>query len=177
MSTPQPTNDVVSSLWFKYHTTLESTLMQDATALQIAMRNLLRDRYWLTDCQPLGPVAVNNIRKRMARTNARDVITDEEVNELLCPEFGFTKQVSADGEFMGWHMPGLAEQRGVLLDARTVERDKKRAMRVKQTAPGVAIKAPSAPTRPHEYAVSPAKGSNISSGEDFAAHEEENPDF
>ena len=109
--------------------------MQDATALQIAMRNLLRDRYWLTDCQPLGPVAIKNVRTRMERRNPRDVITQEEVDELLTPEFGFHKEVNTDGELIGWHLPALAEQRGVMLEARAAERTKKQTYRAKQPGP------------------------------------------
>jgi hypothetical protein len=145
---------VVSSLWFKYHTTLEATLMQDATALQIAMRTLLRDRYWLTDCRPLGPIAIKNIQTRMAMRNPRDVITEEEVTELLSPEFGFQKAVAEDGEFLGWHLPALAEQRGLMLDARVVDTEKKRAQRAKQlgnAAPAVvaATSGQSAPAVAH----------------------------
>lgn len=132
MPTPQPKNDVVSSLWFKYHTTLEATLMQDATALQIAMRILLRERYWLTDCSPLGPIAIKNIRTRMAMRNQRDVITDDEVTELLSPEFGFQKATTDDGEFVGWHLPAMAAQRGLMLEARVAEQERKRALRAKQ---------------------------------------------
>lgn len=132
MSANKAPSEVVSSLWFKYHSTRESTLMQDATALQIAMRNLLRDRYWLTDCAPLGPVAIKNIRTRMALRNPRDVITQEEVDELLTPEFGFEKVTNADGELIGWQMPELAQQRSLMLEAREYERLKKRSQRAKQ---------------------------------------------
>lgn len=144
MPAPQPKNDVVSSLWFKYQTTLEATLMQDATALQIAMRILLRDRYWLTDCRPLGPIAIKNIQTRMALRNPRDVITEEEVTELLSPEFGFQKATTAEGEFLGWHLPALAEQRGLLLGARIAEGEKKRAYRAKQLAKAPTSFEPSA---------------------------------
>ncbi|GAB3491187.1 hypothetical protein GCM10027399_09020 [Curvibacter fontanus] len=142
MSSTKPPNEVVSSLWFKYHTTRESTLMQDATALQIAMRSLLRDRYWLTDCTPLGPVAIKNIRTRMALRNPRDVITQEEVDELLTPEFGFERATTPDGEIIGWHMPELVQHRGVMLEAREQERAKKRAQRAKQLAPADAPQGP-----------------------------------
>ena len=112
--------------------------MEDSTALQIAMRVHLRHRYWLTNCAPLGPVAINNIQLRMARRNSRDVITDEEVTELLSPEYGFHRAVTPDGEIMGWHIPELAEQRGVMLDARTLERTRKAEFRVKKPASGSA---------------------------------------
>ena len=142
--TAAPKNSKVSSLWLKYHTTLEATLMQDATALQIAMRILLRDRYWLTDCRPLGPTAVRNIQTRMAMRNPRDVISDEEVTELLSSEFGFQKAVADGGEFLGWHLPDLAEQRGLMLEARVGEQEKKRAQRAKQL--GQAAPCQGAPT-------------------------------
>lgn len=132
MSTPELQTDSVSSLWFKHHTTQDSTIMQDATAMQIAMRILLRDRYWLTNCQPLGPIAIRNIRVRMERRNPRDVISQEEVDELLTPEFGFHPEVSADGELIGWHLPALAAQRDAMLGARAAERAKKQTYRAKQ---------------------------------------------
>lgn len=181
MSAPKSANEVVSSLWFKYHSTLESTLMQDATALQIAMRNLLRDRYWLTDCRPLGPVAVKNVRVRMASRNARDVITQEEVDELLTPEFGFKKEVSADGELVGYHMPDLAEQRGGMLDAREVERAKKQVQRSKQvsTPHPAAAPAPKVAAAPVEDDYSrPTRGSGVvASGELMALAGGDDGDF
>lgn len=128
----RPQGDSVSSLWFKYQPTYEIALMQDATALQIAMRSLLRDRYWLTDCQPLGPVAIRKVRLRMAALNPRDVITDEEVDELLTPEFGFQREVSKEGEFIGYHLPDLAIHRVDLLEARATEAARKAVYRTKK---------------------------------------------
>lgn len=147
--------------------------MQDATALQIAMRNLLRDRYWLTDCRPLGPVAIKNVRTRMAMRNPRDVITQEEVDELLCPEFGFQKEVLADGELVGWHMPDLAKQRGLMLEARSIEAAKKRTQRAKQPEPQPAPRAPAAA----EQTASPAGGSNVLCGRQLAALAAGDDDF
>ena len=149
--------------------------MQDATALQIAMRNLLRDRYWLTDCRPLGPVAVKNVRVRMANRNSRDVITQEEVDELLTPEFGFRKDVSADGELIGYHMPDLEEQRGGMLEARDVERAKKRVLRSKQVSTPHLAAVHAAPRATPEQRSednnhsSPSRGSGVIAAGDLVA--------
>lgn len=143
--------------------------MQDATALQIAMRNLLRDRYWLTNCLPLGPVAVKYIRTRMATRNPRDVITQEEVDELLTPEFGFKKEVTADGEFVGWHMPDLAAQRGLMLDAREHERVKKRSQRSRQSTPQAVPKAPAPPELATAHQAAPSRGSDVVGSRELVA--------
>lgn len=97
--------------WYPYTPAAESQVIEFADARAVALSTRLRHRYWMTECQPLTWLDIDNQRRKMAGINPGDVLSDEEVRMLLTPAFGF---VETDG---AWSVPALSTARQDLLEA------------------------------------------------------------
>lgn len=104
--------------WHPLTPATENAILDMANARQIALRTRLQLHYWLTECRPLTPTAVAQVRKKMAMIDPRDVLDDEEVQELLTEFFGFT---ATDA---GLTIPDLDEHRRVSVGAAMAFREK-----------------------------------------------------
>jgi len=108
MSAPVTTRKPSTALgWFPHIAATESAIIDMANSRQIALRTRLRNHYWLTECRPFGAATVAVTRKKMLMIDTRDVLSDEEVAEVMSDHYGF--KPTADG----WGIPDLEEARGV----------------------------------------------------------------
>jgi hypothetical protein len=89
--------------WYKTFPSTESMVITMANARQVALRERLRQAFWLTGCAPLGLKTVDLTCRWMERNDPKDTLTTEERSELLSEHYGF--QVVADG----WTIPDLLE--------------------------------------------------------------------
>ena len=107
MSTPRKPSAALG--WFPHIAVNESAVIDMANSRQIALRERLRNHYWVTECKPLGVTTVALMRKKMAMIDTRDTLTDAEVSELLSDHYGF---VATDA---GLTIPELDEHHGVAI--------------------------------------------------------------
>jgi hypothetical protein len=107
--TPTTRKPAVALGWFPHNAATESAVIDMASSRQIALRTRLRNHYWLTEGRPIGAATVGIIRKKMTMIDLRDVLSEEEVSEVLSDHYGFT--ATADG----WTIPDLDEARGVAI--------------------------------------------------------------
>jgi hypothetical protein len=96
--------------WFPTTPATEREVLDMASARQIALRTRLRHHYWLTDCQPLTELTVNNLRRKMVLIDPQDAMDDGQVQELLSEHYGFTPVRSGDSA-TAWRIPELDEAR------------------------------------------------------------------
>ena len=75
--------------WHPHYSATESALSDMANSRQIALRIRLRNFYWLNECRPIGTTSLAMQRKKMVLIDPRDVMTEEEVKELLTDHYGF----------------------------------------------------------------------------------------
>lgn len=97
--------------WFPTTPATEREIIDMANSRQIALRTRLRHHYWLTDCKPLTEVAISNARRKMTLIDPQDVMTDDQVAELLTEHYGF---VPLSGS-KTWAIPDLDEARAAAL--------------------------------------------------------------
>ena len=107
MSTPRKPSAALG--WFPHIAVNESAVIDMANSRQIALRERLRNHYWLTECRPLGLTTVALTRKKMAMIDTRDTLTDAEVSEVLSDHYGFVTTEA------GLTIPELDEHRGVAI--------------------------------------------------------------
>ena len=102
--------------WYPHCPATESAIIDMANSRQIALRERLRNLYWLTECRILSSVSVALTRKKMAMIDPADTMTDSDVAEVLSNHYGF--QTVPDG----WTIPDLDEARGVAVKSGEVNR-------------------------------------------------------
>lgn len=141
MTTPIRTPST-SLQWSPHNASHESAILDMANSRQIALRTRLRNHYWLTDCKPIGQTTVAFIRKKMAMIDGQDVMSDDEVAEVLSDHFGF------DTTAEGLTIPDLMEARETAISAsqarhnRAVAGGQARALRAATASQGAPKHAP-----------------------------------
>jgi hypothetical protein len=75
--------------WFPTTAATEQSILDMASARQVALRTRLRHHYWLTDCQPLSAQTVALQRRKLTMIDPQDTMSDEQVAELLSTHYGF----------------------------------------------------------------------------------------
>lgn len=126
--------------WFPTTAATEQSILDMASARQVALRTRLRHHYWLTDCQPLSAMTVTLQRRKLTMIDPQDTLSDEQAAELLSTHYGF-HSLGNDT----WSIPDLDESRGVALGslqetserAATAGRASAAARAAKKAAPGV----------------------------------------
>lgn len=79
----------------------ESTVIDGLNARQIALRIKLRNHYWLTECKPISDARVSMTTGMMELIDPLDKLSPEQVEALLCSDFGFLRTTE------GWAIPDL----------------------------------------------------------------------
>lgn len=108
--------------WFPTTPATEREVIDMANSRQIALRTRLRHTYWLTDCQPISGVTVNNMRRKMVLIDPKDAMEDPEVAELLSDHYGFAT-VSLAAGVSGWRIPDLDEARAAAVGSIEAKRE------------------------------------------------------
>jgi hypothetical protein len=75
--------------WHPHSAATESAIIDMANSRQLALRIRLRNFYWLNECRPIGTTSLAMQRKKMVMIDPRDVLTEDEVKELLTDHYGF----------------------------------------------------------------------------------------
>lgn len=95
--------------WHQTFPAQEQTFSHNLNARQIALRQLLRTHYWVTDCKPISAAQVERSRQALARMDPQDTMADPQVWEVVHPDFGF----EAEGDC--WTIPDLLDQHAAAL--------------------------------------------------------------
>jgi hypothetical protein len=97
--------------WFPHVPATDSSIIDMASARQIALRARLRNHYWLTEGKPIGESTVALLLKKMAMIDAKDKMTSAQVAEVLSDHYGFRQTPE------GITVPDLDEARGVAVES------------------------------------------------------------
>ena len=106
--------------WYPTTPATELSTIDMANARQVALRDRLRNHYWLTKCKPLTALAVELQRRKMRGIDPSDVLTDEQTEELLSEHYGFHGDAVA-----GWLIPDLQDHYRTALES--IQGTRKRA--------------------------------------------------
>ena len=101
-----------ATAWFPLAPAAESAVIDMADARTVALRERLRNHYWLTDCRPLTTADIDLQRRKMRMIRDADGMEQSEVDALLTPTFGFECCPT------GWTIPALDIHRDEVLDAK-----------------------------------------------------------
>lgn len=95
--------------WRPHYSASESAIIDMANSRQIALRERLRNHYWLTECKLISGTTVDLTRRKMTMIDPKDKMTDADVTEILSAHYGF--QETTDGHAI----PDIDEARAVAI--------------------------------------------------------------
>jgi hypothetical protein len=95
--------------WRPHYSASESAIIDMANSRQIALRERLRNHYWLTECKPISSTSVDLTRRKMMMIDAKDKMTDADVTEVLSAHYGF--YATSEGHVI----PDIDEARAVAI--------------------------------------------------------------
>lgn len=88
---------------YAHNPAIDSAILDVANSRQLAFRHRLRNRYWLTDCKPIGSASIASVLKKMHMIDTIDVLSDDEKTEILTDHYGF------ENTDVGFIIPALLE--------------------------------------------------------------------
>lgn len=95
--------------WRPHYPATESAIIDMANSRQIALRERLRNHYWLTECKPISNVTIELTRRKMLMIDSKDKMNTTEVAEILSTHYGFHETDA------GYVIPDMDESRGVAI--------------------------------------------------------------
>ena len=146
-----------ATAWFPHAPAIASAVIDMADARTVALRERLRNHYWLRGCAPLTAADIDLQRRKMRLICAADEVDDVALAALLVPSYGF--QACTDG----WTIPDLDHHHREVLgqreaaSARGAAGGKASAAKRASGAPAGEQGTPrGAPTMRHDSAEEPA---------------------
>lgn len=101
-----------ATAWFPHAPASEAAIIDMADARTVALRERLRNHYWLRGCVPLTTAEIDLQRRKMLMIREADGVDEDTIKALLTPLYGF----EFGGE--GWVIPDLDYHRTEVLAAK-----------------------------------------------------------
>lgn len=146
-----------ATAWFPHAPAIASAVIDMADARTVALRERLRNLYWLRGCEPLTTADIDLQCRKMRMIREADEVDEAARQALLVPSYGFQEGPE------GWTIPDLDHHRKEVLEqkeaasARGAAGGKASAAKRASGAPTGELGTPrGAPTMRHDSAEEPA---------------------